>query len=337
LQSAWLRYGGIAVSAACIAVGASLADWERTFRVLADADRALIALAGLLMTLTLSINAARWRQLIAAGYKVPPRQLFNVLMIGYLANAILPMRPGDLARAVLLRQLRAISLSQGLASIVVERLFDIFAICGLGIVASVLVPLPALVVSALYSFALAGIGLLTVLVLFTWRKMVIGRLVDRFSGISRRPLWRFLVEWLQRFATAVEVLYVPGRMVASALLTILAWGVLAVAMILLVRAFHLSVPPAAALLVLVTTGLGAAIPASPGSLGVYHFMAILALSAWRVDLSTALAFAIGSHAVAIAIHVALGTFGAWREGMSMARLSRIADPSVSSRPAAVQG
>ena len=65
-------------------------------------------------------------------------------MIGYLANAILPARPGDIIRAVLLRQISGVSLSSGLASIVLERLLDVFAICALGITASFLAALPAL-------------------------------------------------------------------------------------------------------------------------------------------------------------------------------------------------
>jgi uncharacterized membrane protein YbhN (UPF0104 family) len=75
---------------------------------------------------------------------------------------------------------------------------------------------------------------------------------------------------------------------------------------ILINAFQLEIPPAAALLVIAATNLGAVIPSSPGALGIYHFMAVIALSVWRVDTSTAVAFAIAAHASSIALHIAFG-------------------------------
>jgi Lysylphosphatidylglycerol synthase TM region len=62
---------------------------------------------------------------------------------------------------------------------------------------------------------------------------------------------------------------------------------------IMIVAFHVPAPPEAALLVLVVTNLGAAIPSSPASLGVYHVLAVLALSVWNIDTTVAVAFAIG--------------------------------------------
>jgi uncharacterized membrane protein YbhN (UPF0104 family) len=80
-------------------------------------------------------------------------------------------------------------------------------------------------------------------------------------------------------------------------------------------------------LVLVATTLGAIVPSSPGSLGVYHAMAVMALSVWHVDTSVAVAFAIASHALAIALHISLGACCAWLEGIRMKRLTGLAKAS----------
>src|SRR5262249_46505777 len=119
---------------------------------------------------------------------------------------------------------------------------------------------------------------------------------------------------------------------ASAVLTCIGWGALTVSVLMLIEAFQINVPLSAAILVLVATNLGAVIPSSPGSLGVYHFMAVLALSVWGVDTSTAVAFAIASHALAIGVHIVLGMAGAWYEGVAMFGLSRTAQSEVIANP-----
>ena len=46
---------------------------------------------------------------------------------------------------------------------------------------------------------------------------------------------------------------------------------------------------------------------------------------WLVDTSVAVAFAIASHALAIALHIVLGLCCAWFEGIGVRRLTRLAE------------
>jgi uncharacterized protein (TIRG00374 family) len=319
------RILGIVLTVACLALGAYAVNWPQTLSAIANANLELAALSTLCLFATLCAFSLRWRQLIAVDKPPPPKRVFNLLMIGYLANAILPARPGDVIRAVLLRQIFGISLSYGVAGIVLERLLDALAICALGLIASFAAPLPPLVLSGLYSLAAAGLALAATLSLLSWRRLSIAQLPVRFPLAFRHALARFLAEWLDRFASAMRILYSPIRLLLAVLLTCLGWGALVLSSVLLIQAFPLSVPPAAALLVLVATNLGAIVPSSPGSLGVYHFMAVMALSAWRVDTSVAVAFAIASHALAIALHIILGLCCAWLEGIGVKRLTRLAE------------
>jgi uncharacterized protein (TIRG00374 family) len=133
-----------------------------------------------------------------------------------------------------------------------------------------------------------------------------------------------MIEWLERFARAIAVLHSPRRLIISVALTCLGWAVFGASVMTLVVAFHLPAPAASGLIVVVTTNLGAAIPSLPGSLGVYHFLAVLALSPWQVDTSLAVAFAIVTHAMAIGFHIVLGSAAAWIEGVGLTSLSRVA-------------
>ena len=51
--------------------------------------------------------------------------------------------------------------------------------------------------------------------------------------------------------------------------------------------------------------------------GGYHYLAVLALSAWGVERSPALAYGIGTHALNMIANVSLGAFFVAREGVSL--------------------
>src|SRR5215211_7160867 len=319
-----LRMIGIAVTLGCVALAAYAVDWRETMEAFSQVEPKPLVLAFLCLLGTLVFFALRWRQLIAAENRPSPTRVFNFLMIGYLANAILPARPGDIIRAVLLRQISGISFSIGMASIVLERLFDVLALCTLGITTSFLAQLPPLLATGLYSLAAAGLALFSMLALLGWRRDLIGWTVLRYPTMFRHTATRFVAEWLDRFASAISLFNSPARLFASIIFTCLGWATLTTTVMILVNAFHLPAPPAAALLVVVAISLGATVPSSPGSLGVYHFMAVLALSVWNVETPVALAFAIGSHALAIGMHITLGLAAAWYEGIGILGLTRIA-------------
>ena len=319
-----LQLMGFALTAGCLVLGAFVVDWPRTLQSIADANRPLIALAALLLVATFCIFALRWRQLIAVDDPLPFRHVFNFLMIGYLANAVLPARPGDIIRAVLWRQSYHISFSIGVASVVLERLFDVLAVCMVGLSVSLVITLPAAVVWALYSFAGAAGGLIAVLMLVGWHQTSFHRLLGRYPKLSSHPGARFAIEWLRRFVLAINVVRSPTRLALSVALTCVGWGMLGLYLMIMIIAFRLPAPLAAALLVLVMTNLGAAIPSSPSSLGVYHVLAVLGLSVWHIDTSAAVAFAIGSHALVITLQILIGLVCAWFEGWRIIGLKRLA-------------
>jgi hypothetical protein len=205
-----------------------------------------------------------------------------------------------------------------------ERLFDVLAICVLGMSVSLVFTLPSVVVWAIYSFAAAAVALIAGLTLLSWRQTSVHLLLKRYPKLGSHSVARFAIEWLGRFILAINVVRSPTRLALSVALTCVGWGVLALYLMIMIIAFRLPAPPAAALLVLVVTNLGAAIPSSPGSLGIYHVLAVLALSVWNIDTSAAVAFAIGSHALAITMHILVGLVCAWFEGWRIITLKRLA-------------
>jgi glycosyltransferase 2 family protein len=79
----------------------------------------------LLMCLTYVARAIRWRVLLLpVREEVRTWDLFSPLMVGFMAG-VLPARAGELIRAYLLGKKFELSFASSLATIVVERLFDL--------------------------------------------------------------------------------------------------------------------------------------------------------------------------------------------------------------------
>lgn len=76
-----------------------------------------------LMSLTYVARAIRWRMLLLPVNEVKTWDLFSPLMVGFMAG-VLPARAGELVRAYLLGKKIELSFAGSLATIVVERLFD---------------------------------------------------------------------------------------------------------------------------------------------------------------------------------------------------------------------
>jgi len=100
------------------------------------------------------------------------------------------------------------------------------------------------------------------------------------------------------------------RLVEVIGLSMFGWGSFGAAMIVCTAAFGVEPATEAGLLLMVITNLGSAVPSSPGSIGVYHALGVLALSPWGVQFDLALSVATASHAIATSIQLLLGLVSA---------------------------
>ncbi len=324
---------GYAVSAACLGVLALNVDWLVFASHFRNLQLLPIAVAVLLVAVTYFLFALRWRLLLSFAPRPPFMQVASFLMLGYLGNLILPMRAGDAARVLLIRNAYGYGMARAFSSILLERVLDVIAVLAFGVAIAFAAPLPEGILLILRSAAAIVSLAIIVLVWIAARPTSAIRVVERLLRPFSPALGRATAYHSTQFSEALAVVLPTDqasvrRVAAIFVLTGLGWASYGAAMVLCTAAFDVLPCIAAGLLMMVVTNLGSAIPSSPGSLGVYHALGVLALSAWHVELNRALSVATVSHAIVVGVQlllglVAMGLVGRQRNVLSAARMAKL--------------
>lgn len=301
----WL---GLAVSAVFLILAVRQVDWARTITTLRAADLRLIGLGTALLLGTFGVFAVRWKVLLSTSARLPVKETFSYIMIGYLANTVLPLRLGDVARATLMGRQHGISASLVFGSVLLERVLDVLTVLVLILSLSVVIEIPAIVQAGMTTFAGGTLAALAVLFVLAFNEHRLPSLAMRLPGFIPHALVERLAGLVARFAGGLHTLR-DGRQLGQVLiLSGLAWVVAGAGTMFWVKAFHLPAPWYAGFFVLAVVNLGGAIPSSPGAVGVYHYLAVLALSVWVPDRSAVLGYAFGTHGVIMLVNILVGSW-----------------------------
>jgi uncharacterized protein (TIRG00374 family) len=312
---------GAAISLVCLVLAVRGLELGEVARALAQADYPWLVPALALYFAGVWVRAVRWQHLLWPIKRVRATRLFPVVVIGYMANDVLPFRLGEVARCFVLNRREGIAQSAALGTVLLERVMD-----GLTMLAFMGVALPLLPFSAALYTLMAGAGALfagatVALAVLATRPALAARLV----GSAVKPLPPALGQRAQRLATSfLAGLAALGGATATArvfALSCAAWLLEAGMYYSLMFAFPLT--PSAALAVLTTAvaNLGTLIPSSPGYIGVFDFLGRSVLAQFGVPEETALAYVLVVHAALVVPVTLLGFYFAWREGLALGRLA----------------
>src|SRR5262245_18279925 len=133
---------GTSISVALLVYLFARVDYGQLWLSLTSADPSLMLIASVLLTGTLVMRAWRWQYLIKPRKSVKFSNCMSATAIGLMANMILPVRHGEIVRAVVLGQRERIDKSASFATVVVVRLLDGFTILFFLVVLLLVAPLP---------------------------------------------------------------------------------------------------------------------------------------------------------------------------------------------------
>ena len=238
------------------------------------------------------LTAVRWQVLLRPVKVVGLHRLFGVVMIGFMANNVLPARLGEFVRAYALGKTESLATSLSFATIVLERVFDGFTLLAFLLVGVVFLrPEPWLIWSAVASFALY-VGVLGGLF---WLRAGHGvdALLARLPGRIRGRV----AGLVDSFALGLDVLGDAGALALAAGLSLLIWLVNVAGLWATFKAFSLDLPLYAGFLVLAIVAVALVLPSTPGYVGPFQAGTVVALALFGVPKATALSLSILYHAV----------------------------------------
>jgi len=326
-----LRVGiSLLLTVVCIVFFARGFDFREAVRSLRGASPSLIAASVFVNLVAYLFRAWRWRVLMAPVKKgIGMYNLTSTMFIGFMISFIVPFRVGEVARPVLLARREKVSTTATLATVALERLFDVMTVMGLLLVFVLTARGSALVSSsangavehqasvylrraivATGGLVAVALPLVLVLVLFpdfvmTIMKRLHGR---RHGGAAAR----------------VTVMRSKTQLAQCIALSFLMWLTIDASVLLGVRAFGLPLRFTDMFLLIVPLGLGIVMP-TPGGVGPYEFFCKVSLSGfWGVPEASAAATAVTLHAVTLLPTIALGLFFMWHGGVRPAEVRKMA-------------
>jgi conserved hypothetical protein len=276
-------------------------DLARTADLLGRADLRWVALAAAFMTLDLAFRALRWQRLLRPIASVRYRPMLGYLLIGYLANNILPARLGELVRSHYLGDREGISRAAALGTVVVERVVDLVACVVIASAALLLLSVRGIVANAVLVGAAVTSLLLVVL--------AIGIVAHRLPGLDRiramidgYPRVRDLARSLQGgLAVAARPRTVGEAILASGA----SWTMAVLAFAAIGQAIGIQLSMAQAALIVSGVALASAVPAGPSNLGTFELAAQELGKAVGLEQSSALALGVLAH-VALLVVTSIG-------------------------------
>jgi uncharacterized protein (TIRG00374 family) len=325
----WRAWIGIAISGVFLYIAFRGQDFGEIRESLRRVELWWLVPALLMYFVGVWLRAVRWSILLRPlTPAVTSRSLFPTVIVGYMANNVLPLRTGEIVRSYMVGKQYGVRKTSVLATIAVERIFDGFTMLAFMLVATTFVTFT----SELQHLALIAFGVFTVLLIGLFLLTLGGTFLDRLLQVILGPLPTRVADSVERmtesFLGGLAVLKRRRDLAQVATLSLLAWLCEASMYYLIAQGFDAVVRDAMGIgATLMTTGvanMATLIPSSPGYIGQFEFGVRLVLSgALGVPEAPALAYAILVHA---ALYIPITIWGVvewFRHQLSYAQIQAV--------------
>ena len=282
---------GIALSIVFLVLALYKANIAEIGRVLIGVKFDWLILAILLYPMSFIPRAIRWRRLLQPVKFLQIKSILPVLIVGYMANNILPLRMGELFRAHFLKEREGVRGISAIATILVERVLDGLTLVLVLAIVLVFYPQKEWVndlgwtAGAIFFSVLIGIFLLK-------RYEGSQRMKPIISQFKDKPLGKWLTTKFEAFLIGLRGLSSLEDLVIVGLLSILIWLIEGVALYFITLAFALSISPEKIALLLVIVTISTMIPSGPGFIGTFQYAYVLAFGLFDINKDIAIAASI---------------------------------------------
>jgi glycosyltransferase 2 family protein len=284
------------------------------------------------------LRALRWRIILTASSKIRFMEAFHPLMIGFMINCVLPGRAGEIARPFIIKKKSGIPFSTGVATVAVERVFDMLILIGcltwmltvvdfsshpdtvfgqyhlnratLAKIGENLICLSILLVAAISIISVSSCRRLIVkgIITFSGRLSFLGPKAEHFL---KNRLSKGLVDLLENFSEGFSLMKSPAKILSCMGLSIAIWCLQAYSYYLMsygcpgICLSYIDI-----FFVMVIICFFIALPSVPGYWGLWEAGGVFALALFGIDAKDAAGFTLANHAIQILPVIGIGIISA---------------------------
>ena len=243
------------------------------------------------------LKAMRWRDILSPVGGFSSATLFPSMISGAACNNLLPAHLGEIVRVYMLGHQLQISKAAILATLVVERIFDLIAVLVLTTIALLMIEVDAQFhAAALFLAVVAGVGLTVTYLTARYPETAVGLMERTLHFLPQRFIQR-LSSLLTNTSAGLLALRDPRLFLLVLGNSIVQWLAMAICVYFAILAFDIEVPSYAAILVLALLVAGVSLPTSPGFVGTIQFCFVLGLKQFGIDANTAFAASVFYHTI----------------------------------------
>ena len=265
------------------------------------------------------LRSIRWSVLIRPIQAIPAVDLAAVMILGFFANNILPLRMGELIRAHLCGTKFKISRTASLGSILLERICDSIGFLSTFIVASLFYPFPHYMQKGAWMLGGSCVIVIAALIFVRFQEPMFHRILDA-SPLPDR--WKMKIKHLAtQFIHSTAGLTQPRYVIEALTLSLVIWTIEGTYLYLMAIAFGLNLKYLQAFFLLFALGISVTLPQAPGYVGTFELFGITALALLGIPKSEGLPVILAVHGTQFFYIAVLGCLALWKEGLRFSSLT----------------
>ncbi len=319
-----------ALSAVFLWIAVRGVSWSETAAALRQARLVYVLPIAGIGIFSLYLRALRWGVLLAPFANIDSRSLFSATAMGFAANMLLPLRAGEVLRPWFLCRKHPLPLAQALATVAIERLFDMAILLLFFGIATLTLPLPP--EWKRYGWVFLG-TFLAFLALLVALQSAPERTLGVISTLLRPAparLSELVLRIVRQFADGLASLRSASAIGLAVGYSVAIWGTLALSFGFGLTAFDLPVPfLRGALSLTAIVAIAVSIPGGPGFIGMFQVGCEVGLGVYGIGKSLAFSYSVLVHVLQFASTVLVGFYFFMRENLSLSDLREAEVPASS--------
>jgi uncharacterized protein (TIRG00374 family) len=282
-----LRIGLTVLILVMLVLFARKVNWHATWLAMRSASLPLLVAAALINVASILVKAVRWWIFLRP---IGVKSLWLVTKATFAGaglNNVLVANGGEAARVVFVARSAHVPSAKVLATLALERLFELVGYVVMLSLAATFLQLPAQLEKAKY-FAVAALVLMGALLAWLLKRPDV---IETVAGPKPATWQGRLKQYGSRFVSTIGAVSSGPRFIAALLLSVTAWALQVATYQMTARAAHFPMTTVATVAALLAVNLGFALRATPGNVGLFQLAYAATAAAFGMDKDQAIAVA----------------------------------------------